>query len=396
MKIQIRKMRNRSHWFMFLLWLMAWGIPNGVTAQEDSITAPLRAIIDARQELAVAIEQDQRLDVQFWLDSLQRMDSTQYLPLHWDERWLLYIWLENYTALFTEVALFDNGLQETEYYKISPPEDSLFTQLDHWLYEDRAYLFDQIRKGFLSTEERGFTTLMLSYLLRLNITDAEKVDNDDQLSRFLKKYPKSRFSSFIRNHMFYEVPGGNEAIALDLLFLQGNWSDGLEKHFRPLFGAEIGLAYSYKRWIGGARFAFGGQKVDRDVDENRFIWPEDDPSTFLAVELETGIDLINRPRIRILPLVGGGFSTLRPPEDDESPNPDYYDHFKFNGWHLTAAIQADVKFGLGSGNIKGSYHGVRVRLGHRWLNFRPDNPALAGDMFFFAVGYTLFGRQPMK
>lgn len=360
--------------------------------QTDSIPTPEIQIENSRRELILAFENDDRMNAQFWLDSLQRLDDDNFLSLYWDERWLFYIWLENYAPLFTEVQQFD-ALEEKTFYKIRPTPDSLFKMLDARLFAMQPYLFDQIRKAWLSTEERAFTTLLVNYLLRLSFEEPEATMFDTQLKAFLKQYPDSRFKKYIYSRMFNAPPAANWAIGLDILFANGNWTDGLERSFRPMFGADMAFNYWRNRLNSSLRMIVGGQKLARDIEEGLEVWPKDDPSTFLAFELDAGYDLYNKPGLRIFPSIGIGFSTLRPPQSEEEPLPDAYDNFKFRGWHYIAALQADVKFSMGKGSVASTYHGVRIRLGHRWLHLDKDNPAMQGNMFFFAVGYTIFGRQ---
>ncbi|MBK8967602.1 MAG: hypothetical protein IPM36_13225 [Lewinellaceae bacterium] len=344
----------------------------------------------------IAFESDDRLNTQFWLDSLQRLEDAEHNALQWDERWLLYFWLDNYSPLLQEVTWFTIILEAETWNKIPPPPDSLFKRLDLKLFENQAYLFDQIRQAWLSTEERAFASLLLNYLLRLSIEEPAASEFDTQLNGFLKTFPKSKFRPFVIERMYNTKQPGPWAISLDLLFLQSNWSGNLERTLRPLFGIDIGLSCWRKGWSLAARLAAGGQKLDRDVEQNRYFWTTGEQSTFIAIELETGFDVINTSRLRVSPCLGGGFSSIHPPKNEDDPKPDYYDNFRFNGWHLGAAIQADIKFNMGKGNVATSYHGVRVRLGHRWLNLSEGNSAMEGNQFFIAVGYALFGRQAQR
>ena len=375
------------------LLLLFVNLPTG-TAQVDSTENPVTRIDRCRRLLLNAFERDDRPDTQFWLDSLQRLESPEYLALQWDERWLLYIWLENYGSLFQEAGGFFTNEIEQAFYKVQPSPDSLFKRLDTRLFENNAYLFDQIRKAWLTTEERAFATLTLDYLLRLSLEEPEASEFDARLTNFLKQFPNSRFKPFIEYRMYNKTPPGNWALGFDLLLAQSSWTGGLERSLRPMFGVDLGLHYWRLRWNTGLRLVFGGQKLDRDVFQSNFSWLKDDPSRFFTVELETGYDVFNKTRLRIYPVVGGGFSSIHPPEDEEDPNPSYYELFRFNGWHLTTAIHADVKFNPGEDNVATTYHGVRIRLGHRWLNLSEGNPGMQGNMFFVSVGYTVFGRQP--
>ncbi len=280
-------------------------------------------------------------------------------------------------------------------YKIPPPEDSLFEFLDTRLYTSRGQLLDQIEKADLTPEETEFATLLLEYLLRVSSQESEAEAYDTRLSQFLTRYPGSRFKGFIHRRMYNTSPPGNWALGLDVLFLRGNWTGKMEGNLNTCYGADFGLAFWSKRWNVLLRVPVGFQKLANPIEENTFIWEKDESSIYFGIELEAGYDLYNKSRLRIFPTVGGGYSSLRPPDGtEENPNPDYFEFFKFKSAHLTTAVQADVKFKMGDKKITSTYQGLRVRMGIRWLNFGKQNAGLKGNMFFFAVGYTLFGRQP--
>jgi len=387
-------MRHR----LFLLFSLL--IPFSGMGQTDTVPAPLVLpqgvnISLCRLALLDAFERDDRLETQYWLDSLRRLEDDGYLALYWDERWLLYLWLENYAPLLSEVARHNSAVEELAVYKMSPVKDSLFERLDTRMYEERLVLFDQVRKGWLTAEERAFTSLLVTYLLRLSVEDHEKKDFDAQLDAFLKTFPTSRFVEFIRRKMYNNPQPDDWGVGLDLLFLQGNWSGDIERSLRTLYGVDMAFYVTKKRFNTLVRFAVGTQKLARPVRHRGFDWPEDDRSSFLSGDLELGYDIIHKPRLRVFPTVGGGYSAVRPPANDEVDLPDFYDLFRFNGWHYQVALHTDLKFNMGGNNVAGSYHGVRIRAGHRWLHLDKGNPAMRGNMFFFAVGYTLFGRQAL-
>ena len=87
---------------------------------------------------------------------------------------------------------------------------------------------------------------------------------------------------------------------------------------------------------------------------------------------------------------------LRPPTpgEDEDPLPDYYTSFNFSEFHLSAGVTVDVKLFQKNyrnwGLPKGSYHGIRLKLGWNGLNFGNKNEDLKGELFYFAVHYNLF------
>lgn len=374
-------------WLIFFYPVFAKSQPETSLSQPEQIAAH-------RQALILAFQTDNPSAVRTQLDSLRRLEDDNYLPLQWDERWLLYVWLKDYDVLLGEAARFTKVWEENNALKIAPPEDSLFKIADNRLYEGREQYFEQIRQSGLQPEEKTFAMLLLDFLLRLSTEEPAASEFDARLDAFLQEYPNSRFARFMRSRMYNTPPPGSWALSIDVLFLQGNWSGMLESHFRSSYGGDFALGYWQNRWNFYLRVPVGGQKLLRPVEANGYFWEKDESSTFFGVELEAGYDIISKSRLRVLPTVGGGYTSLRPPAGtEEDPNPDYFDFFKFQGGHLTAALQADVKFKSGQNNVATSYHGVRVRVGYRWLNLGRENPALRGNMFFFAVGYTIFGRQ---
>ena len=379
--------RHYFYWLLFFCPLLLSGQPEAPLAQWAQIAVD-------RQSLITAFRDGNSTEVRALLDTLRGLESDRYLPLQWDERWLLYFWLEDYNAAFAEVARFTKAWEDNNAMKIAPPADSLFKILDNRLYGDQGQYFEQIRQADLPAEEQTFADLLLNFLLRLSTEEPAAAEFDARLDAFLTQYPTSRFARFMRGRMYNTPPPGNWGLSVDVLFLQGNWSGMLDNNFRTCYGGDFAVGYWNNRWNAYLRIPVGGQKLQRPVEAKGYFWEKDEASTFFGVELEAGYDIISKSRLRILPTVGGGYTTIRPPlEDEADPDPDYFDFFRFQGGHLTAAVQADVKFNAGKTNVATSYHGVRVRVGYRWLNLGGENPALRGNMFFFAVGYTMFGRQ---
>lgn len=64
-------------------------------------------IANARKELIISFQQDDPAGTSLWMDSLARLEDEVYAGLLWDERWLLYFWLEAYGSVFDEAARFD-------------------------------------------------------------------------------------------------------------------------------------------------------------------------------------------------------------------------------------------------------------------------------------------------
>lgn len=381
-----------------------------LSAQSDSLPKVdiKQRISVARQYLFTALQADDLAEAALWRDSLMHFEDSTHVGLVWDERWLFYFWEGTYGNLFDEVVRFDARERQRLADKIPPPKDSLFEWLDRNLYEKRFDLYENIGRGFLSEEEKQFALIELDYLLRLNQQEQISGEWNKRLGAFLKRYPESRFQNYIRSNLYSEsTPSAtsyqvnkNRGFSIDLLLLSGRWRGELETTLRSPYGMDLGFAYWQNGWSFNLRCMFGWQKLVRPVYQDGFEWPKGDLSILITPSLELGYDLVNRPKVRVFPMVGAGLSILKPPgadEESDNPPPDYYSNFLYAKGHLGSSLNADVKLKLFDGydlenTPDNSYLSIRLRLGYNWLYWGNENPALQGNMFFFAVGVNIFGH----
>jgi hypothetical protein len=378
-----------KHVFLFSILIL---ISLDINGQQDSIALPKtvtfqQRVAAARLSLQHAFLVEDPAEGAVWLDSLLRLNDASHVALQWDERWLLYYWLENYEALLNEASKFDAALRDGETWKVQPPPDSLFVFIDAAIFEKRYDYFQSIRHTLLTEEEKSFSILLLEYLLRLNKNEEEW---RERLDAFERLYPKSRFHAFMQTIKPPILKPANKGFGLSAHFLSGSWSAELERSLTPLYAAQIDLYRWVDRWNISASVIVGSQRLARDVTDGFDIWPKKDPASFASFGLEFGYDIINNSKVRLFPAIGGAFAVLGPPTDSETDVPDYYENFNYLEAHITASLTADAKLFGDDDSPRGSYHGVRMRVGHHWLNFKGQNKMLAGNMFFFSFGYNLF------
>jgi hypothetical protein len=391
--------------FLFSLFLLS----TALQAQNDSLpkAAPLvpsLRIAAARQELLGSFLADDPAGASLWRDSLMRLEDSVRVALVWDERWLLYYWEEAYGNLFDEVPRLDEAERQRLASKRPPPKDSLFEVLDKTLYEMRFQIYESIGHGFLSEEEKQFALIELDYLLRLNEQEKTSGEWNKRLDAFCARYPKSPFKSYIKANLYAPAQSNSlktdRGFNVDVLFSSGRWRDELERTLRSPYGFEVGLAYWWKRWNVGLRCNFGWQKLDRSVIQNGYEWPRDDQTVLIMPALELGYDILNNQKLKLSPSVVAGISILKPPgvdEENQDPLPDYYSNFTFAKGCLGAALTTDIKLKVFDSDDEEhadmSYMGARIRIGYNWLNWGDKNPALNGNMFYFAIGFILFGHS---
>jgi len=371
------------------------------TAQQDVFieSSKTTQIRKARLQLDTAFLYDDLPTASLWIDSLIRLEDENYVGLVWDEQWLLYYWSGLFSNVLDEAARYNAEVRQQQSWKTQPPDDSLFDHLDRTLLERRYNIFAEIERAFLNEEEKAFATLLLEYLLR---TNTDRVEWNTKIENFLKKYPSSRFSTYLRTIKPHIPKRGKDGFGAFITFKNGQWLGEMERTARPINGLEFGFSYWRNRFNCQLVAAVGSARLDRDVFESGFIWPKGETYTSTMYYLEVGYDLLNKPKLRIFPTVGGGYNGFRPttPEDDKDPNPDYYELFRYPAGHLQAVLNVDLKWrsytNRFNGVPNGSYHGPRIRVGYQWTNRGGQNPALGGDLFFLAVGYTLLTMQEAK
>ncbi len=386
----------RHTFLLFLLSVLSQGPLSGQDITFGSADSSKAALIAAaRLQLDTAFRYDDLISAGMWMDSLTRMEDDEQVALVWDERWLLYYWSGALSNVLDEVARYNEAERSQQSWKKQPPLDSLFEHLDRTLLARQYQLFADIRQAFLNEEEKACATLLLEHLLRLNSNREEwatKIEN------FLIKYPRSRFSLYLRSIKPHIPKPGKDALGIFATFRHGEWSDQLERSLRPLNGLEFGFYYWRKRINYELGIQVGSSKLDRDVIQDGYVWPKNDVYSAFSLQMEVGYDVLDRPKLRIFPSVGVGFSRVRPPTPDESeePLPDYYYGFRFSSGHLMAVLNIDLKMFPRSEALqkatKGSYSGPRLRVGYQWMGLGRKNPALQGNQFFVAIGYNLHGR----
>lgn len=371
-------------------------------AQTDSLPqaapgARPEIIAAGRLELLNAFLMNDLVGTGLWMDSLATLGDETYNGLLWDERWMLYYWTESYGTLLEEVSHFDENQRYLESWKIHPKNDSLFEWIDLRLNEKRFEYFSSIQNAFLNEEEKALATLLLEYLLRLNANEEEWAE---RLQAFEDRYPASRFLIFVQSIKPVTLKPTKKAFGISAGLLTGAWQGAIERSLGTPYMFNLDAYYWADRWNLMFDASFGGPAITRNLLIEKDVWPKDDPTNFLILNLNLGYDLANRTKIRISPFIGGGLSILKPPTpgEEEDPLPDYYSNFEFTAFHLCAALQADLKLFKKNyknwNTPKGSYHGIRLKFGWNGLTLGKQNKDLKGAMLYFAVNYNFFAIVP--
>lgn len=352
--------------------------------------------INLRSELKAAIRSEDKKAATNATEGLRNLTDKTHTALMWDERWLVYHWTGRYKLLLNEVKNYGYFDRVQEEYGKIPPADSLFELIDQVMYRQAPDYPAMLEKTDLNPEERFFTDIHLQYLLRNN-EEAELMRRDS----FLRTFPGTRYKSFIKEFMNLPKRKKVRYFSMDVRFMNNNWSDQLQRNFRPGWGLGAGLYWHYKAVLVGASWSFTRQKLERPIySAFDAVWQKGDGSSMHKFSGELGLRVLNTSKIAVWPSFEFGWANLASIDTEyDEDDPNYIplvNYFDFSSGHIGACFTADLKMSKKGTDTKSSksalYNGVRLKVGYNRLYFGNSDNQLSGNVLFFALGYQFSGR----
>jgi hypothetical protein len=379
-----------------LILIILLGASSLLQAQFPQGWDTLDQIIKLRSDLKNAIRANDPKSGAIVTEELRNLSGKTHWSLMWDERWLVYHWSSRHRLLLDEVAAYSYSKRMMEEEAKTAPADSLFETVDQAMYQNSVGYDAVLQDLGLNPEERVFTDLHLQYLLRNN-QEEEKIRRDS----FIKKYPGSKYSSFIKQFMILPKPTRRHYFSFDVQLINFSWRSELERSLQPGWGAGFGLYYHRNLFIVGGKFAFSRQKTLRTLylnsDFDNWAWPKNSPSSFNKYAIEVGMKVLDRPKIRVWPSAEAGWTNILAQDDEDDPDTvPLSSVFNYDSGTLGVSINAELKMSKKGGTTKATkstlYNGVILKLGYNWLYFGASDAALRGNVLFFALGYQFSGR----
>jgi hypothetical protein len=369
-------------------------LPLHIYAQTDNLTTTngwdsLDQILAWRSDLVAAVRTQNTHDMQRLTDLLRDANTTTTAALPWDERWPLYLLTERYSILLDEVKRHTPAVHAAEMAATLPPKDSLFPLLDQWLYQHWLEGENDVAFTLLKEEDRQFVPILTAYLLRTN--PPEEIARRGE---FLKRYPASLYRRFIESNMQLPIPPRKRFLGLNALLIHQQYRSELERHFNPTVGFGFDFLYHKKHFFAGYAIMFSEQKIALTIPTAPYTWNKGDAYGLSAWSLYTGYRAAPINRAVFAPFVEVGRANLYYNADATSPDEDdKVQLLDYNAWFWGLGLVTDLKLRprhQSDGQVNPwAYHGVRLKLGWRPLQFGRLEPEFEGNAFYMGIGYQL-------
>ncbi|MFN8303732.1 MAG: hypothetical protein U0U46_14670 [Saprospiraceae bacterium] len=372
-------------------------------AQTDSMfripaaeLTPTERIVQERQMLRQAFLNNDDQMVNSLLDTLTLvLEDSVLLATYPEERWLLWYWTGNYPRLFDDILAYDQRYRFVQSQKIQPPGDSLIELLDEVSSRSAHLLYQKITAARLSAEETAFATLHVEYLLTPQPTRKEIAEQDENVIAFIKKFPTSRFRHYIRTFLYSDTKMLDQGVDFDVMLFFARPNGHYGAHFRNAFGGSIGVAGWKKRWLYGGRIGIGFQQTRIDFDLDRTDVAADSTGILGFLGAEGGFILMDRGKVRVTPVAGGGMVLLSVPARREI---DFAERFTYVNAYGQIGLSVDYRIGNPTdaeewSNGATGQGAIRLTAGFQWCGLGNNDPALRGNMLFISAGYTFMTRK---
>ena len=211
-------------------------------------------------------------------------------------------------------------------HKILPQHDSLGYILVNYVRQYLPVVNAEIDKSSLKQDKID----LLKLFLRFCIFDFKNpVIYQDTLIVYAKKFiqdnPESRFNSFIKNNILFNIIPSKFGLSFDIALGVGNYTKSLSNYFGQNGFATLGIELSYKRLDLAFRYNGGSSIVQKEFTVDNVIWQEKIHPDVMLPELSLGYNILELKHFRIIPYGGVSFLKLTPSDKDKKLIPDLND-----------------------------------------------------------------------
>jgi hypothetical protein len=367
-------------------------------AQEKPISDSARsiAISESRRYL---MEEFLRNDMNTVGEAMQylcrELETKEYLALYPEEKWMIWLYLQQYDSLFSAVRDYD----KREINKIEPEPDELYTQLLGKTSACREAILKQIdRKDVPDASNLDFLPLLLDYCCLgtdYETLDQEKLNN--AATKYMATYPLSAFNPFIKKYVQFILTQKDWTFGADIATGMNIIDGRMHNTFSHQGGFGFGFDLAYKKITGFFRLNIDFGRTRDTIHFSNFTWNKHKLANNLMGELSFGYPLKLSPKIKLLPFAGIGMTSLYPRNPNKTDeNPDAANPYHINAFCWVGGLTLDYKLGkssplqlVGSSYQKNTGY-LRIRYSIYQTEFSPSRKAYNGYIHNISVGLQGF------
>lgn len=327
-----------------------------------------------------------------------RFDSSRVLSLWPQERVLADLWTGATASLLQDPrrALgFDVEGSSFPRRRITPDEDLLLDDLKKFTRDHRSDLNAKLVAAMPIEEERDLVNLIVDGLLGPSSDDAqgrnETVHEMNTLAdRFLDRYPRSRHSMFVREHLRVVLRPSPWGYGLELGIGRVSLSGELQTWFEDSYTLDVAGEITYRNAAGLLRIALPVSGKVRAAFDYNGRWEQGYPARPYLSSVSLGYVCEVGPLLRITPHAGWTYVFISPTGDERSYGFDKTMDFGAFSAGLSIDLPVTSEPVPFSPDERMSLYFVRIRIGMQHSS--TQIPFARGNMALFSVGLGGFGN----
>lgn len=313
--------------FMFLLTpiivFAADSIENEINSYQQ--TSEISKITGARQMLIDKIKADDILKAKELYEYLTvKVDTTTYGSFYKSEEYELILLLKRYDVIKSTSVLENliwSDSKKAEKGLVPPSQDGFYRKLANILTEKRAAIREDFKKN-IDEETSDFADLLIEAIISENTQEGQ--DKENKLAdEFLKKYPDSKYTYFIRHYIRYVLKQGEDGwgmyFGVGTLGFNGSLGNYLSNNTSMELGFDIlrkDTLYSIDMGVGIVN------KIKNQFSNGADIWPADMEVVMLMVGFEVGRKYKINKSI-LYPYIGITYNSAYPSDTEKNRGLDF-------------------------------------------------------------------------
>ena len=250
-----------------------------------------------------------------------KFDNEYYTTLYPTEEWIICFWLTDYDRIISGSLKMDSLAFAKIDNKIKPKQDQLYQVLNQTLDKNRDDFTDRIKKSAYSPEDQNFLLIILKTLTTPNDRNYQSAINSSA-SEFLNQYPHSKYGTYTRNYIRYEYQPKGFSFGMEFYSGVSILNAVTSKYFESggVFG--FGFIWGFGNFQLNTRGAFVFSGLNSNILYNNYTWAKGARAELFIPELSLNYKFILHKRTSISPILGLGWFSAAPYENDKKNNPD--------------------------------------------------------------------------
>jgi len=327
-----------------------------------------------------------------------KLSNDAYIGLYPQEQWLVKYWTKDYINLIKNIKESDSTTVLMSS-KTQPKSDNLNQALQEKSFLHKQEIITAIKNSSLSDHDKDFLSMHFKFCL-LSLGNAEITQDTLNVlaDNFIKKYPNSELTSYIRQNIRYEMKDLNWGYGGEYFSGYGFFSGQLNGHYTDFFIWGFALEGSFKKVILNLRENIGYSNTKHDFTKyNTSTWTKNSGVRIYAPELCLGYIVHEQKHTKLTPFIGISAVDISPTTFYTLDDEDVYKYeLDFTPAYMVG-VNADFKFKLSWSDVSthnsGENYFIRLRYACYLPQFSKSYTGFDGTMHTFTIGFGAFGKD---